>query len=303
MKKLNVAVVGTGHLGSIHARVYSQLKNVRLVGACDCDRQRAEEIARRYDAYPFSDYRDLFGRVDAVSIAVPTCLHYKIAREFLKRGIHVLIEKPITNNIRQADHLIRLSQERKLILQVGHIERFNPAFQAVRRLIKKPAFIESHRVGPFKGRSVDISVVLDLMIHDLDIVLSIVKSRLVKLQAKGVKVISNHADIANVRLTFASGAVCNLTVSRLSESALRKIRIFQKDLYISLDFEQDEAKIFRKVKDKIQKHILQPARKEPLKAELSSFVNCILFKKRPMVAGKEARDVLKVALAIDRKIK
>ncbi len=303
MKKLKVGIVGVGKLGSLHARIYSQLKSVELVGICDINPQVVRSLARELNTTGWTDYTKLFKKVEVVSIATPTYLHYKIAKDFLKNRINVLIEKPITKTLKEADELIKLSEKLGLTLQVGHVERFNSAIRAIEEWSPKPKFIECHRLGPFTPRVKDVGVVLDLMIHDIDIVLSLVPSKIKDIQAIGMKVLTKHEDIANARLKFENGTVCDLTASRVTKDVLRKIRIFQEDAYISLDYKNEEALIYKKIKDKIISRKIDIKKEQPLKIELTSFVDCILNKKRPIVSGKEARDALRVALLILSKIK
>ena len=303
MDKLRVGVVGTGHLGSIHTRVYSKLRHVKLVGVCDCNLERAIEIGKKYKTASYSDYEKLFGNVDAVSIAVPTSLHYNVAKEFLKNKIHVLIEKPITKTLSEADELIDIAKANDLILQVGHIERFNSAVLAIEPYLKKPKFIECQRLGPFHKRVKDVGVVLDLMIHDIDIVLGLMKQDVINIEAVGLSTISDYEDVANVRLTFEDGTIADITASRVTKDAVRKMRIFQEDSYVSLDYVTQEAAIFRKTEDKIIKEKIKIIKKEPLKKELKSFIDCVRNNKRPVVSGVEGRRALQVALAIVEKIK
>ncbi len=303
MEKIRIGVVGVGHLGSIHAKVYSRLDNVKLVGIADCNIERALEIGKKYHAPAFSDYDNLFDKVDAVSIAVPTSLHYNIGKDFLNHGIHVLIEKPITKTLSEADELIEIAEEKKLILQVGHIERFNSAVLAIEPYLKEPKFIECQRLGPYHKRVNDVGVVLDLMIHDIDIVLGLAKKAVVNIEAVGLSTISNFEDVANVRLTFEGGTIADITASRVTKDVVRKIRIFQEDSYISLDYLNQDAAIFKKTEGKILKERIRIKKKEPLKRELKSFVDCARTGRRPIVSGVEGRQALQVALEILEKIK
>ena len=302
MEKIRVGVIGVGHLGAIHAKVYSRLDNVKLVGVCDCNLERAIEIGKRFKTASYSDYEDLFGKIDAASIVVPTSLHYNVAKEFLKNDIHVLIEKPVTKTLTEADELIDVAKDRKLILQVGHIERFNSAILALESYIKKPKFIECQRLGPFHKRVKDVGVVLDLMIHDIDIVLGLMKQDVVSIEAVGLSTISNFEDVANVRLTFENGTIADITASRVTKDVVRKMRIFQEESYLSLDYVIQEAILFEKTGDKIEKKKIRIRKKEPLKKELKSFVECVRTGKRPIVSGVEGRRALQVALEIVKKI-
>ena len=295
MKKLRIAVIGIGRLGSIHARVYHELDTIELVGLCDIDPEKLAEAAQQYKIPTYSLYADLLGKVDAVSIAVPTNKHFLIAKDFINHGIHVLIEKPITNNINQAQELIALAQKNNVTMQIGHVERFNSAFVAVEKIVKNPRFIECHRLSPFPHRSLDIGVVLDVMIHDIDIILGLVKSEIKSVEAVGVPVLTPFEDIANARLTFKNGCVCNLTASRISDEAMRKIRIFLSDTYISLDYGSQEAFLYKKEAQQIIKKSLPIEKEEPLKSEIESFIDCILHHKRPLVSGEEAFDALELS--------
>lgn len=302
MKKIRVGVVGVGHLGSIHSKVYSRLDNVKFVGICDCNLQKALEIGEKYGVPSYSDYEELFDKVDAVSIAVPTSLHYNIAKEFLKNNIHTLIEKPITKTLTEADELIEIAKDKKLILQVGHIERFNSAVLAIEPYLQKPKFIECQRLGPFHKRVKDVGVVLDLMIHDIDIVLGLLQKDVINIEAVGLSTVSDFEDVANVRLTFEDGLVADITASRITKDVVRKIRIFQEESYISLDYQTQDAAIFRKTEGKILKEKIRIKKEEPLKKELESFVECVETGKRPIVSGIEGRRALQVALEIVKKI-
>ncbi|MDP3804481.1 MAG: Gfo/Idh/MocA family oxidoreductase [Candidatus Omnitrophota bacterium] len=303
MEKLKVAVIGAGHLGAFHTKVYSRLDNVKLVGVCDCNLERAIEIGKKYHTASFSDYEDLFDNVEAVSIAVPTSLHYNIAKDFLKHGIHVLIEKPVTKTISEADELIEIAKANNLIIQVGHIERFNSAVLAIEPYLVKPKFIECQRLGPFHKRVEDVGVVLDLMIHDIDIVLGLMKQDVINIEAVGLSTISDHEDVANVRLTFEDGTIADITASRVTKDVVRKMRIFQEDSYVSLDYLNQDAAIFRKTDDNILKEKIKIKKKEPLKKELKSFVECARTGKRPIVSGVEGKRALQVALEIVEKIR
>lgn len=303
MNKVRIGVIGVGHLGSIHAKVYSKLKNVELVGVCDCNLEKALEIGKKYRVASYLDYEELFDKIDAASIVVPTSLHYNIAKDFLNHNIHVLIEKPITKTLSEADELIEIANDKKLILQVGHIERFNSAILSIERYLKSPKFIECQRLGPFHKRVKDVGVVLDLMIHDIDIVLGLVEKDVVTIEAVGLSTISDYEDVANVRLIFENGTIADITASRVTKDVVRKIRIFQEDSYVSLDYLTQEAAIFRKTDEKIRKEKIKIKKGEPLKRELESFVECVRTGKRPIISGVEGRRALQVALEIIEKIK
>ena len=309
MNEIRVGVIGVGYLGKFHAAKYSALDNVRLVGVADIDRSRAEDVATRFDSRAYTDYRDLFGHVDAVSIVVPTELHFDVAFEFLNHDVDVLIEKPMTTTLDQADELIAVAESRGRILQVGHLERFNPAVLALKDIITHPMFIEAHRLSIFKNRCTDVSVVLDLMIHDIDIILSFVKSDIDSVHAAGVPVISNHSDIANVRLQFESGCVANVTASRISAKDERKIRIFQKDAYISVDFTKREIILFRRNENNSDGPVpgadfqqISFSETDVLEEELAAYIQAVHTRNSPVVTGHTGRKALAVALRIMNQI-
>ncbi len=299
---LRVAVIGIGHLGKEHARIYSTLPNCKLVGLCDKDsskKERAEALGVPF----FTDPKDLIGKVDAISVAVPTSEHFSVASLFLSNGVHTLIEKPITIRIQDADELIALARKNKLCLQVGHIERHNPGLRRIEEIAKNIRFMEIHRLGPFTGRINDCGVVLDLMIHDIDIVFSLVKSEIQSYDAIGVSVLTPFEDIANVRLKFKNGAVVDLTASRLSPEKQRKIRIFQEDAYISLDYGDQSAKIFRKIGFQITQEIVDIQKAEPLKEELQYFLRQIETGEGLGHPDEAAREALRFAADIVETIK
>lgn len=296
--ELKAGVIGTGRLGSIHSRVYTEIPNIRLAGVCDTDTNKAETIANTYHTRAFTDYHSLIPLVDIVSIATPTNTHFEIAKYAILAKKHVLIEKPITDNLRQAKKLIKLARRNKVILQVGHVERFNSAFIATQKLAIQPRFIECHRLSPFPNRSLDIGVVFDLMIHDIDIVLGLVHSKIKRIDAVGVSVLTPFEDIANVRLNFRNGCTVNLTASRISDEPLRKIRIFLKDTYISLDYQAQEAFCYKKEKTSIVKTAIPIEKEEPIKKEIESFTLCVRNDRKPVVSGVEATEALKLATKI-----
>jgi predicted dehydrogenase len=303
MKKIKIGVVGIGHLGSRQLKNYSELpQKVEFIGACDLNTENAKKLALQYNAPFISDYKDLVGKVDAVNICTPTESHYEIAKFFLENNVHTFIEKPITTTVEQADKLIALSKENNLKLQIGHIERFNSAFTSIKHFTRNPLFIECHRLNHFPNRSLDIGVVMDLMIHDIDIILGLIDSPIKDIQATGVNVLTHLEDIASVRITFENGCVCNLTASRISDEIMRKIRLFQKDTYISLDYVKQEAFIYKKHKQQILKHSLPIEREEPLRKELEHFIDCVCEDKKPLISGSEGREALVVALEISKKI-
>ncbi|MBF0385722.1 MAG: Gfo/Idh/MocA family oxidoreductase [Candidatus Omnitrophica bacterium] len=303
MPKIKVAVIGTGHLGSKHLKVFNELKpRVEIAGICDLNEATAMPLANQYGVTYYRDYRELAGKVDAVNICVPTESHFKLAKFFLENNTHTFIEKPITNTIEEAVKLTNIAAKSKLKLQVGHIERFNSAFQSILHFTQKPLFIECHRLNQFPNRSLDIGVVMDLMIHDIDIILGLIRSPIKSIDAIGVNVLTSKEDIASARITFKTGCVCNLTASRVSDDVMRKIRIFQKDTYISLDYVKQEAFIYRKKQQLISKHALPIEKHEPLKKEIEHFIDCIEKDQNPLISGKEAKEALDVALKISRLI-
>jgi len=309
MAKLNVGVVGTGYFGKFHAEKYSKIPEVNLVGIVDIDQERAREVAAKNKTQAFFDPAQLFDKVDAVSIAVPTPLHYHVASEFLKRGVNVLLEKPITSKVDEAKKLVELAQAKNLIFQVGHLERFNPALTPLGSTLVNPRFIESHRLRSFIERAIDVDVVMDLMIHDIDIILSLVKSAVKEVRATGVPVISSRIDIANARLAFENGCVANVTASRVSLKSMRKIRIFQPDAYFSIDFADRVVSIHRKEPappgatfPRIVEEKFSPPEYDALHVEVQAFVNSILTKTPPLVSGIDGLKALEIAQEIHRQI-
>ena len=302
MDKPRIAVVGVGHLGSIHAKILSSMDTCRLAGVCDTDKNCLEKISQEFKATGFSDYTDLFDKIDAVIVAVPTKLHYKVSRDFLEHKIHTFVEKPFTATLEEADSLIKVAKSNNLILQVGHIERFNSAFSATQKLIKEPKFIECHRLSPFPNRSLDVGAVLDIMIHDIDIVLGLVPSKIKKIESVGINVLTHFEDIANARISFANGCVANLTASRVSDEIMRKIRIFQEDTYISLDYKEAKASVYKKTGLTITKEDLPIEKEQPLQKEIASFLDSVINHTEPLVSGPVARQALAVALEIQKQI-
>ena len=303
MKKIRIAIIGIGHLGARHLKVYSEMQDqVDLIGICDIQKERTRKLAEHYQVPCCEDYRQLAGKIDAVNICVPTSLHHEVARFFLQNDAHVFIEKPITAGVDQAQELIDLATQKKRKLQVGHIERFNAAFQSIKHFTHNPLFIECHRLNKFPNRSLDIGVVMDLMIHDIDIVLGLISSPIRQIHAVGASILTPLEDIASVRLIFANGCVCNLTASRVSEDVMRKIRLFQENTYISLDYVKQEAYIYKKHDQQILKHRLPIEKEEPLRKELEHFCECIREDKTPLISGKEAQKALKIALTITQQI-
>ena len=300
-KRIKVGVIGVGHLGKEHARIYRDLPDAELVGICDQDPAK-EEKAKELGTVYYKDFRDMIGKVDAVSVATPTFTHHAVAKEFLKAGVHTLIEKPITLKLDEADELLALAKQKNCALQVGHIERHNPGFKRIEEIAKNIRFFEIHRLGPFTGRINDCGVVLDLMIHDLDIVLGLVKSEVASFDAIGVNVLTPFEDIANVRMKFKNGAVADITASRLTFEKQRKIRIFQEDAYISLDYGAQSCKVFRKTGAEIAQETIDIEKAEPLKEELKFFLSNIQTGKSLGNPDTAARDALALAIEIVRVI-
>jgi predicted dehydrogenase len=305
LKNTRVGVIGAGYLGQYHAEKYAAMDTVDLVGIVDIDADRANNIAYRTNTQAFTGLNDLIGKVDAVSIATPTPLHFEIGQTMLNAGIHVLIEKPISTNLEEARVLIDLAESRNLVLQVGHLERFNPAVVAVKDMVNKPLFIESHRLSVYSGRSTDVSVVLDLMIHDIDIILTFVDSEVNAIHASGAAVVSDHCDIANARIEFKSGCVANITASRISTKNQRKIRLFQNKGYIAVDFAKCEIVHIKQTH--VPKETLIPGTEvhqfcfsegDALGEELRSFVDAVSACREPVVTGRMGYQALAVALDV-----
>ncbi|MFQ6671836.1 MAG: Gfo/Idh/MocA family protein, partial [Candidatus Tectimicrobiota bacterium] len=245
MSAVRAGVVGVGHMGRYHIAVYSELADVELVGVVDINEERAHQLAAQYNTTSYTDYRALFGRVDVVSIAVPTSLHYAVAKDFLRQGTHVLLEKPITKDLDQAHELFAIAEEHDVVLHIGHVERFNGAVQELKKIVEEPILIEARRLGPFQPRVEDDGVVLDLMIHDIDIVMNLVAQPIAHIAAQGVSVFSPHEDVANVQLTFEGGCVATLTASRATQHKVRTMAVTQQDAYIFLDFTDQDIHIHR----------------------------------------------------------
>ena len=323
MERLKIGIVGVGHLGSLHTKMLAEIPDAHLVGLYDIDADKAGRVAREFKTTSFKRLEDLLEAVDAVTIATTTTSHFEIAQLAMSKGKHLFIEKPITQSIEEADKLSRLARERKLLVQVGHIERFNPAILALEKYEIKPMFVESHRLAQFNPRGTDVAVVLDLMIHDIDIILSFVKSPVVRIDANGVAVVSESVDIANARLQFENGCVANVTASRISQRKMRKMRLFQRDEYISIDFLEGMAEVFRLVGEDepeakgtmmlgelgagTQKRKIvyeQPQVKETnaLKYELQLFIKAIQENRSPIIDAEDGKRALEVAHAIMEKI-
>jgi predicted dehydrogenase len=299
---VKVGVIGVGHVGKHHARIYSELPGVELVGVADIQKSRAEEIADQHKTAAFTDYRELFGKVDAVSLAIPTVDHARVGIDVLQHGVDVLVEKPIASNIEQARALIDTARSNKRILQVGHVERFNPIVAAARTVATKPQFFEVHRLAAFSPRSLDIDVVLDLMIHDLDIILSLVPAPVGEIRAVGIPVLSAKADIANARVEFEDGCVANLTASRVSFEKTRKLRFFQPHDYISIDYASQTGTMVSLRMGRVMEQKLQPSVQEPLGLQLAGFLDCVLSRGTPAVSGEDGLRALELAMRINSAI-
>ena len=302
MKALRVGVVGVGHIGSNHARLYAELPSIQFTSIYDLDVMRANTIGKKYGLIPAKSLEQFAEMIDAASIATPTSTHHKVAHALLSRGKHLLIEKPITENTRDASELAELAARERLVLQVGHVERFNPVLSALEARLKHPRFIEAHRLSPYPERSTDIGVVLDLMIHDLEIILHLVRSPVQSIDAVGVPVLSKGEDIANARLRFESGCIANITSSRISPERMRKIRVFQEDAYLSLDYQNQSGEIYRRVDGRITRDKVAVEREEPLKRQLMSFAECASTGNAPRVSGFQATAALELAVEITKRI-
>jgi predicted dehydrogenase len=313
---IKIAVVGAGHMGEGHIRVYSRKPGVKLAAICDPDEARGRRLAKEYGTVWFADYREIIPEVDAASIAVPTNLHHLIAAEFLSAGKPILLEKPIASTAEEGEELVRISHQKNVPLQIGHVERFNPAVQRLAKELKTPKYLEIHRMGPFKGRGIEVSVVADLMIHDIDLVLDLVNSEIKEVSALGLSAFTKSADIATSRLIFANGVVANLTASRISDQSMRKIRVFESDKYWSLDCERQELVRYRKnpdeswqtkespgLADLIIREPMAVEKAETLSLEIDSFLKIVKEGGEPIVTGNDGLAALKVALRIDSLIR
>jgi len=297
-----VAVIGVGHLGKQHARLYSELESIEMAGVVDILEPRAKEIAQLYKTAAHTDYRDVFGKVDAVSLVVPTIDHARIALDLLEHGIDVLVEKPISSTAEEARTLIDVAARNNRVLQVGHVERFNPVVTLARQAATRPQFFEIHRLAAFSPRSLDIDVVLDLMIHDIDIVLSLVPAPVKEVRAVGIPVLSPRADIANARVEFEDGCVANFTASRVSFEKVRKLRFFQPHDYISVDYASQTGTMVSLRMGGVIERKLEPRNQEPLKIELAAFVECVRTRRRPAVSGEDGLRALELATRINAAI-
>lgn len=322
---LKIAVIGTGHLGKVHAKLWKEVAGAELIGVYDLNPDEALRSAEENNVRAFADLSAVIKEADALSIVTPTFTHFDVAKQAIKNGKHVLIEKPITMTIAEAQELIRLAKKHNIKIQVGHVERFNPALLAIEKFINKPMFFESHRLAQFKPRGTDVAVVLDLMIHDIDIILSLAKSEVMSVDASGVSVVSDEIDIANARIKFQNGAVANVTASRISQNPMRKLRIFERDAYLSIDFASKSAEVFHLVgasESKESKSLvfnlgeIERAEKKlniiyekpdvaelnPLKYELELFREAIMSDRKPIVSGEDGLAALEVADMIMKSI-
>lgn len=309
MSKLKTAVIGVGYLGRFHAQKHAAYEKCELVGVCDARKSTADTVAEELGVKAFNDYKELKGHVDAVSVVATTSMHYEIAKFFLENNTHVFLEKPMTVNSKEAAELCELSQKNNLKLQVGHIERFNPALVSAKEKLKKPLFIECHRLAPFNPRGADVSVILDLMIHDLDVILSLVDSPVKSVAAVGTPVVTKTLDIANARVEFESGAVANITSSRVSENAQRKFRVFQKDQYLSIDFGRGDVQLITKTGEfsgddiPIEKQEWSLEKGDALMLETQAFVEAVLNDTPVLVSGEDGKAAIELAEQINACIK
>lgn len=309
-RRIKTGVVGVGSVGQWHARIYSELPSAELVGVYDVRTPHAEKIAAKYGTSVYRDMEELALDIEAASIAVPADKHFEVATLFLERGVHVLVEKPIATRTDDAEAMAALAQEKGVILQVGHVERFNPVLKFLEEMLTNPRFIEAHRLSPYPAarsgqppRGTEVSVVLDLMIHDLEVILHLVRSPVRDIHAVGVPVLSPSEDIANVRLSFENGCVANITTSRISPESLRKIRVFQEDTYISLDYQKQSGKLYRKAGTRITRSNVPIEKGEALLNELASFVACVSNHGNPVVGGEQAAEALKLAVTICQRLR
>ncbi len=323
MQKVKIGVIGTGHLGKFHVKLLKEISQAEIVGVFDINSETLLQIANEFSIKGYSRLNQLLDDVDAVSIVATTTAHYNLIKEAYNKNVHVFVEKPITSTIEQAKEVVEISQKKNLKLQVGHIERFNPALLSLEKYNLNPKFIQTDRLAQFNPRGTDVAVVLDLMIHDIDIILSLIKSNVKNISASGVAVVSDNIDIANARLEFENGAVANVTASRISQKKMRKMRMFQKDAYISVDFDSGVSEVFRLIPDseKSVEHFLtfgemgvgenkksvvyeqpEPRKVNALKHELELFIEAVLNDKTPVVSGKDGLKALQVAEVIIKKI-
>lgn len=310
MKKLKCAVIGVGYLGRFHAQKYASLKNAELVAVCDLEEGRATEVAHQFGTKAVQNYHDLMGKVDAVSVVTPTQSHHAIAKAFLENGVHVLVEKPITHTVAEAEDLIASAAKKQLVLQVGHVERFNAVVNALEKYLDRPRFIECLRLAPFQPRGMDVNVVLDLMIHDIDLIQYIIGSPIKKISAHGACVLSDQIDIANARIEFENHCIANVTASRASLKKKRKLRVFQHEMYVSLDLQNKYLSIHRKGISQLFPGIPEMVHEEqafeqgdPLRDEIVAFLDAITHNKTPPVTGADGKMALATAIQITELVK
>ncbi len=295
---VKVGVIGVGYLGRHHARIFSELEGVELVCVCDMNIERSEEVAGAYDCSAFGSYPDMIDACDALSIVTPTTTHYKVAMDCLDAGKDIFIEKPITEDLAEATALVGKAEKKGLTLQVGHLERYNPAVIVAAGLIKNPRFIEAERLSPFLGRATDVDVTIDLMIHDIDILLSIVKAPLKDLRVTGGSIMTGKIDAAKAWLEFENGCKALLTASRLSQEKKRTLRIFQEGSYISVDYQRQDVGLYVRKGAEIECNVIKPEQREPLREELRDFIHNVVTRERPLVSGREATAALEITLGI-----
>ncbi|UCH44985.1 MAG: Gfo/Idh/MocA family oxidoreductase [Nitrospiraceae bacterium] len=295
---INVAVIGVGSIGIHHARIFSAIEGVNLTAIVDSDAARAQEVGQKYNCAVLDNYHEIMDSVDAVSIAAPTTFHYKIAMDFLRHGKGILVEKPVTTTIEEADRLIEEAEKRNCVLQVGHLERFNAGVSMISEKVREPQFIESQRLSPFLGRGTDVDVTLDLMIHDIDIILSLVNSDIADLRATGARVLTENIDVAHAWIEFENGCIAEAVTSRIAEGKVRQLKVFQENAFLNLDYQSQEITCHTKRAGLVEKETIKPEEKEPLKEQLIAFIDCVRNNTKPLVSGQEGREALKVALKI-----
>ncbi len=308
-EKVKVAVIGVGYLGKFHAKIYSEHPDVELIGVVDARVENAQQIASQYSTTPYTSYEDVINEIDAVSIVVPTTYHYDVAMPFIEAGVQILLEKPIAATVEQAEQLVKAADNKNILLQIGHLERFNAGIVALSELVKTPRFIEAHRLGEFTIRATDVDVVTDLMIHDIDIILSLTKSPIKNVSAVGTKVLTDEIDIANARLEFENGSVANVTASRVSNKKFRRIRVFAPDKYMAVDFNAQNVEVITKTDKQpdqpfagLEREVLEIKPVQPLDAEISDFIDAIKSGKTPTVSGHDGLAALAVANQIKETI-
>lgn len=296
MMRIKTAVIGAGYLGKFHIEKLASLPHSNLAAICDIDKNQLHVLSKRHNIITTSDYQSLVGKIDAVNVVTPTASHFDIAQFFLKNGVHVFIEKPISTKLEDANHLIQLAKKNNLILQVGHIERFNPAFQAMKTHLSNPFFIEAQRLKPFQVRGSDASVILDLMIHDIDLVLSITNAKIKNITATGTRVVTSWIDIANARITFDNNCVASITASRINTHTIRQLRVFQHNAYLYTDMDKNNCYI--RERNSFEEKCLP--KNDALNDEINAFLHAIIYHKTPIVSGQQARNALAVAIHIEK---